>query len=549
MIRNRKLITVILCLVMCVALLAACGEKDTTATTTTDTTTTTTDTTSPEPATTPPASGDDMQHQIDESDGDVTYADHIEVIIDNNRISVVNPLEPASNATSTYWVMTMIYDKLISYDDVTGNFEPVLATKWTSTDSQTYVFDLRDDVTFHNGEKFTANDVVYTIEKSREVPGTMMASQWAPVATATALSDYQLELVLDGVNVDFLMNTAQPTAMILNQKAIDSDPENGPYVGTGAFTYVDFSSNEYVTVERNDNYWGVAPLTKSMTLRFIPEVTARATMIQNNESQISFGTGVEDYDLFRNENYSIFPLTMNNCQGFTFNMNNPITADKNFRLACAYAMDFSEIAYLSSGEWGADITDGAFWGFATEFRNTDIPAIKQDIELAKQYLADSIYKGEVIELSASISTNVKSCEVVQLQLADIGIETKVNATDSAGLNAMFFDNNHQIMFHGMPFTYAAGSAKHLLAPGGAQNRGSYNNPEVSDLLVEAAATTDSAARSELYKQIQTLVAEDAAFFCVYWRLNGIVGVKGIGGLKLPSDTVQTDLRGAYWIID
>jgi len=497
------------------------------------------------PSNAPAGSGDDMTQAAPEG---VKYAEHVEVIIDNNRISVVNPMSGGSNATSTYWVMTMIYDKLVTYDEEAARFEPVLATHWETTDYKTFVFDLREDVYFHNGEHFTATDVVYTIDMARDAEGTMK-SQWAPVETATALGDYKLELVLNGVNVDFLMNISQPVTGILNKKAIDADHENGIYIGTGAFIYTDFLSNEYVTLVRNDNYWGVMPITKSMTLHYIPEVATRALMILNNEAQVSFGTGVEDYDLFRNDDYSIFPLTMNNCQAISFNMINPITSDYNFRMAVAHAMDREEISIVCSGEWGAFLDDGAIWGFATEFRNSNVPTIPHDLALAKEYLAKSSYKGETIEITASIITNVKASEVLQSQLADIGINATVNATDSAGMLAKYFDTGHHIICNGIPFTYAAGSARQVFGPGGGNNRGSYENPEVTKLLTEAAATTDAAARSELYKEIQMLVNEDLPFINIFWRMNGIVGVKGLGGLKLPSDTLQTDLRGVFWIID
>jgi peptide/nickel transport system substrate-binding protein len=212
-------------------------------------------------------------------------------------------------------------------------------------------------------------------------------------------------------------------------------------------------------------------------------------------------------------------------------------------------MDQEEIAVVCSGEWGAVPADRSIWGFATEFRNGDLPLFPRDLDLARDYLAKSTYNGEEIEITASIVTNIKAAEVLQSQLLDIGINSRINATDTAGLNAQFFNAEHHIIFHGITFTYAAGSAKNVFAPGGAQNRGTYDNPEVTRLLTEAAGTTDAAVRSGLYKQIQALVAEDMPFVNIFWRLNGIVGRKGVGGLKLPSDTHQTDLRGLYWIID
>jgi len=449
--------------------------------------------------------------------------------------------------------MIMIFDRLINYNDATGEFGPALATHWETADYQTFVFDLRDDVYFHNGEHFTANDVVYTVEMAREAAGSMMSSQWGPVATVTALSDYKLELVLSTVNVDFLMNLCQPQAGILNKIAVDSDPDFGPCVGTGAFILTDFATNDYVTVERNDNYWGTLPLTKSMTLRFIPEVSARTTMMLNGEVQACFSISSEDYGQFENDNFSIFPLIMNNPQGFSFNMQHPITGDRNFRLAVLHAMNRDDIALVAAGDWAWGISDAvggeAMWGYATEFRNNNLPAYTQDLDLAREYLEASSYNGEPVEITASISTNIKSCEILQQQLAVIGINLVINETDTAGLNAQFHSPDHMMIFHGITFTYAAGSCQNVFLPGRAQNRGNYENAEVTALITEALGTTDRAAREQLYLRVQELVYEDMPNCNVLWRLNGIVACKGVGGIILPYDTHQTDLRGIYWIVD
>ena len=554
----RKILAIGICLVMCVALFAACGDK------TEDTPTAPGGSSAPAttsgappsvsmPPATPAGGSDNEIVQAAPQEEGAQYAEHIEIIMDNNRISVVNPMEPASNSTPTHWTMIMIYDRLITYDENTATFGPMLATSWNTDDYLTFTFTLRDDVNFQNGDHFTAQDVVDTIELARAATGTMMSSQWSPVETARAVSDYELELVLGGVNVDFLMNICQPQTGILCKRAVEADPENGPLVGTGPFMVTDFVSNEYVTVERFDGYWGELPITKSMRLIFIPEVAARATMLLNNEVQVSFSTGVEDYDLFRNDNYSIFPLTMNNPQGISFNMINPITGDYNFRMAVAHAMNRDEIAVVCSGEWGVGLADNTggntIWGFATAFRNNDLHVPEYDPELARQYLAQSNYNGETVKITCSIVTNIKAAEVLQDQLADVGINSVVDETDGAGLNAQFFNAEHQIIFHGITFTYAAGSCRNVFMLGGAQNRGTYENQEVMDLVTEAASTFDPAVRAELYYRIQELVNDDMPFINVFWRLNGIVGCKGIGGLVLPSDTHQTNLRGIYWRLD
>ena len=551
----KKAIPLILCLTMCLMLLAACGgsgDSGTSPAASSQPGTSASPSAPPSPGATAPGGESGGEAVGDVAEEGASYADHIEIIIDNNRISVINPMIPGSNITPSHWIMFMIYDRLVYYDETAQIFLPALATEWSTDDYITFRFKLRDDVYFHNGEHFTAQDIAGTRALAEEATGTMMSSQWRPVETVNIINDYEVELVLGSINVDFLMNLAQPQAGILNKKAVDADPENGPLIGTGPFTVTDFLTNEHTSLERFDGFWGELAPTRSITMRFIPEVSARATMMLNGEAQLCFSISSEDMHLFENDSYNIFPLIMNNPQGLSFNMQHPITGDRNFRMAVLHAMNRTDIATVAAGDWAWGISDEYYgesvWGIATAFRSI-LPVYGTDPDLAKEYLAQSSYNGEVIQITASVSTNVKGAEILQQQLSAVGINSEINETDTAGLNAQYGTPDHHIIYHGITFTYAAGSANHVYIPGGAQNRGNYDNPEVTRLLTEAAVSLNETDRAALYHEAQQLIYEDMPFANILWRLNGVVGTRGIGGLILPNDTHSTQLRGLYWIVD
>jgi ABC-type transport system substrate-binding protein len=77
---------------------------------------------------------------------------------------------------------------------------------------------LRDDVTFHNGEKFTAADVIFTWEEAQKAEGTKAHDRWANIDSVTAVDDYTVKFVLSTPNVDFLYNMSQPQSGIVNKK-------------------------------------------------------------------------------------------------------------------------------------------------------------------------------------------------------------------------------------------------------------------------------------------------------------------------------------------
>ena len=550
--RSKRAIVIILCFAMCLTLLAACGGSgvgDSPSAT------------GPGPAAAPGAAilppsstGGEMTQQAPR-DPTAIYADHIDVIQDNNNTGVLNPYIPAANTTPTNWVFTMIHDRLLERNHSTGEFLPALAHKWETTDFQTFVFHLRDDVYFHNGEKFTADDVVFTWEQAKAAPpGTQAGPQWAPVEQATAINPTTVELRLNRVFIDFYFNMTMPSACIVNKKAVEADPENGYRIGTGPYIVDEFVPNDYTRFVRNDNFWNERKniITPTITLRFVPEMPARTIRMQRGESQLSFGISAEDIYLFEADpdNFEVVPQTFNTMQGFSFNLLDPICADLNFRLAVCHALDNDEIALFAASEWASGIHDGGLWGFETEFRNNDIPPLEYNPQIAKDYLAQSIYNGEEIEIAAAIITNIRAAQAMQQQLAAIGINSRVVEYDSPGLTAYIADpeGGAQIVFLSVSMNYASSSFRNLFYPNAAQNRMSYSNPLVTQMLDEAAGMFDKAQREAHYRKMQEIVAADRPFYQVYWRINATVAARGLGGLGIPADNLQNDLRELYYII-
>lgn len=536
-----------LCLIMSITMLltilASCGQKasEKPGTETGSPSTSSAPSATPTPNTPPPPPDDE----------NVKYAEELDVIIDNNKIAVINPFLSASNTSPTTWVFNMIYDKLV-YGLGEGEYGPGLATSWDTEDYKTFIFKLRDDVYFHNGEHFTADDVIYTIEQARAAEGAPVHDRWADVETATAVDPYTLEIVLKTVNVDFFYNISQPQSGIVNEKAMTEDPENGTWIGTGCWKMADFAPNDYVKLVRNDDYWGDKALTQRITLRYVPEMSTKLMQLQNGETDVCFSLDPVDMPMIEadTENYTCYKYTYNNIDLIGFNMEDPIVGDWNFRMAVMSALDLEEITIASCGDYGIVETEGTVYGYETEFRNHDIPKVPYDVEKAKEYLAASPYNGEEIEIACAIATYIISAEVIQEQLAKIGLKTVIKQMDppSMGAYCAYGDNKSQMFVHVGPQTLSAASYRNLYYPGAGYNRVSYNNPVITEMLDRAPTLTDLEERKALYMEMQEIIAQDPPYFSMYWLQHMAACVKGVGGMVLSADS-YFDLRYIYKIID
>jgi len=511
----KRVIGIVLCLAVCLTLLAGCGGKENTDT----------------PSASPPASGssspaapgtsspppssssspDNMS--VIETDApppaEAEYVDHI--VVASETIAVIDLFNPAFGSAWIQIVSRMFTDSLV-YCNIDGGYEPMLATDWGTEDGKVYWFKLRDDVYFHNGEHFTAADVLYTLNRAKDSPGTPMYDAVKQVESIVAVNDYEVIITLEAINVDFMYTISTPTIAMVNEKAYNDDPDKGAWIGTGPWIITSFVPTERIEFVRNDNYFGEIPVTKSITFLYVAEQTAALIMLENGEIDFNQLNAVnvpiyENDDRFVLKNY-----IMNNCNYLAFNMMKPITADINFRMAVAHAIDRQQIVDIAVGGYGQPVQWGTFWGYRTAFKNNDIPLIPYDLDKAREYLAKSSYKGETIELVAAMAHTIATAQVVQQNLQQIGINVTIFDTDPPSL-ASYVTWGHtkaDIVVNSAVATLPSNMRSYLYS-GINANTANYTNPVVEELLDKAFVTVDDAEREKLYYEIQEIVAGEIPY--------------------------------------
>ena len=476
------------------------------------------------------------------------FADSVNVTYELG-VSVFDPHSAGSTFTACRVTFQMVFDRL-TYYDINGVLQPELATRWETSDNQTWTFYLRDDVYFHNGDKMTADDVIFTCWNSKDKVGSLARDQWLPVVQTNKISDYVVEFVLEAPYNAFAYNLSLPGGAIINERARAADPVAGAWVGTGCFVVSDFVSGNTVQLTRNDNYWGPKPLTRVVNFTYVPEVAARTVMQLNGETDVSMSVASQDNDMFlQSPDYFLYAYAANSTHSLTFNLNHPITGDLNFRLAVAHAINREEAAYASSGIWARPTQDGTFWGDSTPFRNTGIPRIPQDLDKAKQYLDASPYNGEVLQIITAPDTLTLSTQMIQEQLRQVGINTEVFTTDVPTLISMssYGDQNFTLLHFVSPFELNPTAARVMLYPSMSANRASYNRPEVNELLDLVITLLGEEEQREVYYKIQELVAEDIPQLSIFEKIWTLITNNRVGGIITNPD-MNHDLRGIFMTV-
>lgn len=457
---------------------------------------------------------------------------------------------------SEYYVVPLnIYDRLIECETVDGQatLVPGLAETWdVSEDGLVYTFHLRDDVTFHNGEKFEADDVVYTIDRMMNpetaavntdffsmIKGAMdrFEGRADSVEGVKALDEHTVEITLEAPFAPFLANLATPSCSIYNREATEAagdqfgiDPELT--IGTGPFKMEDWVLNDKITLVRNDDYFKGAPSLDSIELIQVPDEQTQKLMYENGELDIvDLSSFISQLDFFlENDQYkdNIVRGTEAGTYFYLFNQAMAPMDDVRVRKAVQMAIDRQTILdQLYRGE-GVVVNSFIPNGFAGSYEAAEIP---YDPEGAKALLEEAGYgDGCDIELyqETDNSDSLALNQVVQSMLEQVGFHVTIKQMDKAAYTASRKEGEIGMQRavwwadYNDPdnFLYTFFSAKNTK-----YRSTNQTNQKVFDLLDAGRTETDNEKRMEMYQEIDTaLVQEDAAFVPLF-QMNHIVAVQ------------------------
>ena len=428
-----------------------------------------------------------------------------------------------------------VFDGLFTYDfDFT--LKPQLATALdVSPDGLTITVRLRDGVKWHDGKPFTAADVNFTLTEIWKKLNSRGQPIYANV-TATEAPDpltaiWRLSKPAPYIRFALASHLSQIVPKHLYEGTdIARNPANLKPIGTGPFKFVEWQQGEYLTLERNPDYWDAGkPHLDKIIYRFIPDASARAAALEAGEVHLVAETGVPGIDLARFAKDPRFTIETRgyNYIGpmnfFLFNLERKPFDDVRVRRAFAHAIDRQ---FLIENIWfgyGKKATGPIPEGMS-EFYTPKVDDYAFDPERAKALLDEAGLKPDVDGIRLSISHDyvpygdqfLRTAEYIRDALGKIGVKVTVRTQDNATYvkriyTSRDFDTANYLISVGPD--PAIGTQRlywsKSFAPGVAFSNGArYENPEVDALLEAAQVEIDPAKRRELYHRFQAITQVD-----------------------------------------
>lgn len=416
-----------------------------------------------------------------------------------------------------------VWEPLVTQDENAAPV-PCLAESWEMSENGTqWTFYLRQGVKFHDGSDFNADAVIANFDrmkmgvKSSSFYPLDIDSHYPNLESYEKVDDYTIRLTFSQPAPTQLYNMVNFGSAIYSPNCFDENGDfNGICIGTGPFKITENKLDEYVLLERFDDYWGEAAKAKTIRVRVIPDADTRFSALKSGEimgvidlNAIPTSLAVElegddNFALTTTKSTMIRFLCLNGTQ-FPFN-------DVRMRQAVSLALQRSVITEDLYDGFGTPTTN--ILNYSTPFYK-EFP-VEEDMEKAKELAAEVLGDERVTVTylyNGSEAAQKGEAELIASWLSEIGIDCELMPMEMTNMKEQMKTGDYGIarMQQGLSNSEPSTIFRRFMLTSGDQNQNyslGYHSDEVDALLAEAESALDMDVRTECYNRIQEISTQE-----------------------------------------
>lgn len=435
-------------------------------------------------------------------------------------------------AAGTREVLFNIFEGLVKPNS-DGEMIPAVAEKYTlSEDGTTYTFTLREGVKFHNGQTVTAEDVVYSINRCAAVPEGQekpLVAAFSAVKSVEALDEKTVAVTIAQRDLEFI---SYMTAAII---PADYENQDTAPVGTGPFRFVSRTPQQDFVMERFEDYWGAPAWLDKVTYKICENADALVMNLNGGSIDLcAHLTSAQASQL--NQNFQVLEGTMNLVQAIYLNNQAKPFDNQLVRQALCYAIDRQGIMDMVADGHGTAVGSSIYPAFTKYFLPELVDKYPHDVAKAKELLAQAGYP-DGFDMTISVPNNYQphmdTAEVVAEQLREAGINVTIQPVEwSTWLDTIYNGRQFQATVVGVDAANMTARAMlERFTSDYGKNFINYNNPAYDALFQQAINAQDEAGQTDLYKQMETMLADTAANVYIQDLCDLVAMRQDLGGLK------------------
>jgi len=466
------------------------------------------------------------------------------------RTGDIDNLDPhLATAFQTIDALELVYDTLFELDaDLT--IQPGLATDWEySEDGTELTLNLREGITFHDGDEFTSTDVQASLERILdEETGAVGRSFIVSIEEISAPDDLTVVLGLSEPNATLPSVLTRVNTSIMSDAAISAGTVGTEPNGTGPFAFDEWIQGQSVELSSFADYWGGPPSVEGISIRVLPEETSMLAALRSDEVHLGVFTNpavIEQASdplvVEQAPALGYFPFFLNSSRG-------PLQ-EKEARQAIACAVDREELIEAALFGFGVETGPYVEGPFATDPWE-GLPCDGPDQDLARELLTDAGFPDgfsiETIVISGESEVNVNIAQNLQAQLAEVGVDLELEQLETN----VYVDRWLEADFDSALSENGAGPDPHhtyiryFTSDAVFQNVAGYSSPELDALIQDGQTTTDQEARIPIYAEISEVLLDESPWVWLFRGFrNQVVSPDLDGFVSHPTGSLKS-LRNA-----
>ena len=449
----------------------------------------------------------------------------------------LNPIQITSGTQKV--VAPLLFDTLVKIDQ-TGKLVPSLAESWSSSkDQKTWTFNLRTGVTYHNGRRFSAHDVMYNLQWiSNPANKSSQANEVGKILKYNISGMNKISIVLKDPNSQFPGSLVFIyMADILNIK--DSRIKYSAN-GTGPYKVTEFVSDDHVYMVANSRYWGDAPKLDGIKIMRSPDATSALLSLQSGALDMVWNVAPGSIPALRS-NANIDFLNANVFAGVHVLMLDTKSAPFNnvkARQALSYALDRATIVKTAFGGVGEVSLTSTPLGTKDPSYKSGLTNYTFDLDKAKALFAEAgIKSGDTLTfwtLAGRRFEWVAMAQILQSDLKKIGINLDIQPQETASWLGKFYpypkDFPNTIVANFLSPAPINAYQMNVYTTGGCECK--WDNKTYDGLMKSALAATDATAYNNILGQMQTMYNQEQPSLVVLTAANITAYKKTVKGAWL-----------------
>ncbi|MCW3474572.1 ABC transporter substrate-binding protein [Limobrevibacterium gyesilva] len=331
--------------------------------------------------------------------------------------------------TDSYTVYRNIFDNLVTRD-ATGKIAPQVATAWRYADDRTIVFDLRTDITFHDGSRLTPEDVVFSVQRIiNPAFRSPQLSQFDQIVSAEVTGPAQVTL---HTKTPYPALMAQLVKLSIVPKAVveklGDQRFNQEVVGSGPFRLRAWQRGVQTVLDANDAYWRGKPAFRSVTFRAVPDASTRIADLRTGRADITRGLSPDDAEALKSERaLQLLTVPTERIAYMFVNAQAGPTKDKRVRQAIAMAVDRDTIITALQQGYAKPVNivlTPANFGYVP-----DVKGWPHDPAKARALIKEAGAEGATLQFLTSPAYDRRLNEAVQQMLGEVGLKVDIVTMD------------------------------------------------------------------------------------------------------------------------